>query len=111
MNPTQYYHHFDRYIFKNETIIQDLEISEEEQRQMKTLIQTTEKYRRNNERRTPRNEEGKTKKQQERELILDKIIALKQEGAKNKEISQQLNLTPKTLERYITQLRKAKKLG
>lgn len=111
LNPTQYYHHFDRYIFKNETIIQDLEISEEEQRQMKTLIQTTEKYCRNNERRTPRNEEGKTKKQQERELILDKIIALKQEGAKNKEISQQLNLTPKTLERYITQLRKAKKLG
>lgn len=110
-NPTQYYHHFDRYIFKNETIIKDLEISEDEQQQMKTLIQTTEKYRRNNERRTPRNEKGQTKKQQEREVLFEKIIELKQEGWKNKEVSKLLKLSPKTLERYITMLRKAQRLG
>ena len=53
------------YWYKNETLIERLGITCEEQKHMKTIIGTEEKYRRNNERRTPRNENGLTKKQQE----------------------------------------------
>ena len=39
------------YKYQNQTLIEQLEITPEEERHMKTLISTTEKYRRNNDRR------------------------------------------------------------
>ena len=42
------------YWYKNETLIERLEITRDEQKHMKTIIGTDEKYRRNNEKRTDR---------------------------------------------------------
>ena len=39
------------YKYQNQTLIEQLKITPEEERHMKTLISTTEKYRRNNDRR------------------------------------------------------------
>lgn len=52
-----------------------------------------------------RNENGLTKKQQEIENLKEKIIKLKNEGLKNKDISDKLSTPLKTLERYITKIR------
>ena len=37
---------------------------------------------------------------------MNKIKSLRKQGFKNKEISQELNIAPKTLERYITTMKK-----
>lgn len=71
-----------------------------------TIISTEEKYRRNNERRTPRNEEGLTPKQAELKELKEKIIYMKKNKIKNKDISEKLNIPVKTLERYITKFKK-----
>lgn len=55
-----------------------LYITYEEQRHLKMIIGTQEKYRRNNERRTPRNENGLTKKQQELEDLRTKVLGLQE---------------------------------
>ena len=96
------------YWYKNETLIERLDITPQEQRHMKTIIGTQEKYRRNNERRVQarRNENGLTKKQQEIQEIKNNILELKNNKCKNKDISVKLNISLKTLERYITSMKK-----
>lgn len=94
------------YKYTNAKLIEILDIEETEQRSLSSIIGTKEKYRRNNERRTPRNKKGLTKKQQELEDLKLKIIELKNKGVKNKEMSMELNIPLKTLERYITKYRK-----
>lgn len=94
------------YKFTNKYIIDSLDISEQEQRKLLTIISTDEKYRRNNERRTPRNEEGLTPKQAELKILREKIINMKKSNIKNKEIAEKLNIPVKTLERYVTKFKK-----
>ncbi|MGL5752283.1 MAG: hypothetical protein ACRCXT_17240, partial [Paraclostridium sp.] len=96
------------YWYKNDTLIERLGITRKEQKHMKTIIGTDEKYDRNNERRRNerRNEEGLTKKQQEIRNIQDNIKILKSEGLTNKVISEKLSIPLKTLERHITKMRK-----
>lgn len=94
------------YKFTNKYIIESLDISEQEQRKLLTIISTDEKYRRNNERRTPRNEEGLTPKQAELKILREKIINMKKSNIKNKEIAEKLNIPVKTLERYVTKFKK-----
>ena len=94
------------YKFTNKYIIESLDISEQEQRKLLTIISTDEKYRRNNERRTPRNEEGLTPKQAELKILREKIIDMKKSDIKNKEIAEKLNIPVKTLERYVTKFKK-----
>lgn len=96
------------YWYKNTTLIERLGITSNEQKHMKTIIGTDEKYERNNERRRAerRNEDGLTKKQQELKQLHDKIKRLKNEGLTNKVISEQLSIPLKTLERHITKMRK-----
>ena len=79
------------YWYKNETLIDRLDITSEEQKQMKTIIGTQEKYRRKNERRTPRNENGLTKKQQELADTKKIVLSLKEQGLSNRAIAKQLN--------------------
>lgn len=50
---------------------------------------------------------GKLTKKEQIELQMKKIKSLRKQGFKNKEISQELNITPKTLERYITTMKKS----
>ena len=79
------------YWYKNETLIERLDITEHEQSKLKTIIGTQEKYRRNNEKRTPRNENGLTPKQQELKELKEKILKLKEEGLSNRAVAKQIN--------------------
>lgn len=63
------------YWYSNDTLINMLDITEQEQQHLKTIIGTNEKYRRNNLRRTPRNDQGLTKRQQSK---ADNIKAIKE---------------------------------
>lgn len=96
------------YWYKNETLIERLDITPEEQTHMKTIIGLEEKYDRNNERRRKarRNENGLTKKQQELKELRENILELKKEKFKNKDISIKLEIPLKTVERHITAMKK-----
>lgn len=96
------------YWYKNETLIERLDITEAEQRHLKTIIGTRVKYDRNNEKRKNkrRNENGLTPKQQELQDLKVKILQLKKEKMKNKEIANKLSIQLKTLERHISSMKK-----
>ena len=83
------------YWYKNTTLIERLGINANEQKHMKTIIGTDEKYERNNERRRAerRNEAGLTKKQQELQDLKIKIMKLKEQGLSNRAIGKQLNIS------------------
>ena len=94
------------YWYKNETIIELLDITIEEQRQLKTIIGTQVKYERNNVRRAPRNEAGLTSRQQKKQDIIKQIKQLKEQGMKNKDIASKLNKSIKAIEKHITAMKK-----
>ena len=100
------------YWYKNETIIELLDITIEEQRLLKTIISTQVKYERrrvkDNETKKAnrRNKAGLTAKQQELKNLKIKILNFKRKKIKNKDIAITLNLKLKTLERYITNMKK-----
>ena len=120
------------YKYKNETLINLLEITEEEQKEMKTIISKDE-YRHRDREYQKKNykydsekakekydsekakiayknklrKQGKLTKKEELKLQKKKIKSLREKGLKNKDISQILNITQKTLERYITNMRKS----
>lgn len=91
------------YWYKNETLIDRLEITEEEQRHMKTIIGTQEKYRRNNERRVQarRNENGLTKKQQELADLKNKVLELREQGLSIRKIAENLGKSKGTIENIL----------
>ncbi len=78
------------YWYKNETLIDRLCITKSEQKHMKTIIGTDEKYKRKNEKRTPRNENGLTEKQQELKQLTEKVVELKKQGISNRAIAKEL---------------------
>ena len=81
------------YWYKNTTLIERLGITANEQKHMKTIIGTDEKYERNNERRRAerRNEAGLTKKQQELVDFKLKVSRLKEQGLSNRAVAKELN--------------------
>lgn len=89
------------YKFTNKYIIEALDISEKEQRKLLTIISTDEKYRRNNERRTPRNKEGLTPKQAELKELKVKVLELKGQGLSLRNIAKELNLTLGKVQRIL----------
>ena len=89
------------YWYKNETLIERLNITTEEQRHMKTIIGTQEKYRRKNEKRTPRNENGLTKKQQELADLKEEVLKLKNEGLSIRKIAENLGKSKGTIENIL----------
>lgn len=80
------------YKFTNKYIIEALDITEQEQKKLLTIISTGEKYRRNNERRTPRNEEGLTPKQVELKELKIKVLELRDQGLSMQQIANKLNI-------------------
>lgn len=94
-NPTQFYEYFDVYIFRNDTIIKYLDITEQEQKSLKTIIAKREKYDRNNERRQSerRNEAGLTKREQKYTDNLNAVKKLLEQGLKQKEIVIQIGMS------------------
>lgn len=91
------------YWYKNETLIERLEITEHEQRELKTIIGTDIKYERNNERRkrNRRNEEGLTPKQAELKELNSKVIELKEQGLSLRKIAEELNITLGKVQRVL----------
>ncbi|CCQ93864.1 conserved hypothetical protein [[Clostridium] ultunense Esp] len=81
------------YNYRNRTLIDMLDITEEEQRRLKTIIDTNEKYRRKNLRRTPRNENGLTKRQQQKQENIKAVKQLADQGLKQREIAKELDIT------------------
>ena len=100
-----------QYKYKNETLIELLEISEYEQTHMKIIIGKEEYKRRDrvyqkNKYLEKLNLEGKMTKKEELKILREKIKALRAEGLKNKNIAESLNIPLKTLKRHITYMKK-----
>lgn len=81
------------YNYRNTTLIDMLDITEEEQRHLKTIISTNERYRRSNIKRTPRNENGLTKRQQQKQDNIKAVKQLADQGLKQREIAKELDIT------------------
>lgn len=86
------------YWYKNETLIERLDITEAEQKHMKTIIGTEEKYSRRRDkdreyqRAKRRNSNGLTKKQQELEDLKYQVLELRKEGLSMQKIADKLNI-------------------
>lgn len=80
------------YWYKNETLIEQLCITGFEMEHLETIISKEEKYRRRNKKRTPRNEEGLTKKQQESKILKERALMLKEKGWSYRMISRELKI-------------------
>lgn len=91
------------YWYKNETLIERLSITEQEQRKLKTIIGTRVKYDRKNEKRNKarRNKDGLTPKQVELKELKVKILKLKEDGLSNIKIAEQLGLNKSTIGRIL----------
>ena len=91
------------YWYKNETLIDRLGITEAEQRHLKTIIGTQEKYRRKNEKRNEarRNENGLTKREQEKQEKINAVKELYKKGLKQSEIVEKLGLSKGTVSKYL----------
>ncbi|MBC9707241.1 MAG: primase C-terminal domain-containing protein [Enterococcus sp.] len=93
------------YRYKTETLIKRLDISLEEQKQLKTIISTQVKYDRNNERRTPRNEEGLTKRQADKQYLVKQVQQLKERGYKQREIAEMMEISERHVKRIYKEIR------
>ena len=96
------------YKYKNCTLIELLDISEEEQEQLKTIIGIKEKYKRKNNIRNAnrRNEEGLTKREQEKRDTINNVRELKERGFKQKEIAEKLGLSKGRVSQIIKEIKK-----
>lgn len=94
------------YWYKNETLIDRLDINLDEQRHLKTIISDKEKYRRNSQAKKEkqkaarRNTNGLTKRQQEKENLINKVKELKLQGFTQKQSSEILNKSIRTVKNY-----------
>lgn len=92
------------YWYKNQTLIEILEITEEEQKKLSTVIAKKEKYLRKNIKRNAKNkdENGKTSKQKELEKLKEEVLKLKQSGLSIRKIAKKLNITHSKVQRLIS---------
>ncbi|MDV9712522.1 DNA-binding response regulator [Clostridioides difficile] len=92
-----------KYKFKNSTLIELLSITEEEQKYLKSIIGTNEKYIRNNMRRQEnrRNENGLTNREQEKQDKINLIKQLKENGLNNNQIAKELKINRSTVTKYL----------
>ncbi|MBT9832400.1 DNA-binding response regulator [Clostridium baratii] len=110
-----YLDNIKQYKYKNDTLIELLEITEAEEFHMTTIISKVEYKRRNNEYNKKKyykklKNEGKLTKKQQLEKIRGKIKSLREKGFKNKDICKELDLAESTLKRHITYMKKNKLL-
>lgn len=98
---TSQFTEFDRYWYRNTTIISRLNITMDEQRHMLTIISKEEKNERDKARKKKnrRNENGLTKKQQEKLDRYNLIQELKRLGYTQKAVSKTLNISVETVKR------------
>ena len=94
------------YNYKNATLIELLAITTEEQRQLKSIIDKTEKQRRNTEqhRASRRSEDGLTSRERAKKEVMKNVSVLLNEGLKQKEIAEKLGLDKGYLSRIVKAL-------
>ena len=84
------------YKYQNQTLIEQLEITPDEERHMKTLISTTEKYRRKNERR------NEARGYQARRVeSVRRMVELRRRGWSNRAIARELCCSDMTVARQL----------
>lgn len=90
------------YKFSNKYIIEALNITESEQKQLLTIISKSEKYNRNNTRRSKkrRNDDGLTSREVKKNDIRNAVQSLKNQGLTQKEIAIKLNKSVRTIKRH-----------
>lgn len=93
---------YQNYNYKTETIVKNLKIPLEHQKQMKNLIGKEEKNRRKKEvnRASRRNEKGLTAREQAKQELIEKVKELKEQGLKQVEIAAELGKDVRTIRRY-----------
>lgn len=99
-----------QYKYKNETLIDILNITEYEQTHMTTIISKEEYKKRNNEYNKNKYKEklkadGKLSKKEEMVIQRQKIKSLMQQGFSQKDIATKLNIPTRTIERRVKELR------
>ena len=89
------------YWYKNETLIERLEITADEQRHLKTIIGTRVKYDRKNEKRNKarRNENGLTSREQQKQDTIKGIQELKNKGLSQSQVAKALGKGIATIKR------------
>lgn len=100
-----------QYKYKSDTLIELLEITEEEQTHMLITISKEEYKRRDRVYQQKKyyeqlKEQGKLPKKEELDILRQKIKALREKGFKNIDIRNELNLAESTLKRHITYMKK-----
>lgn len=99
----------NQYLYKNETLVNYLELSWElcEELELQSIYKPKTREDRNKDYyKNKLKSQSKLSKKEELEVLREKIKAFRQKGFKNKEICIELNIPLKTLERYITYMRK-----
>ena len=97
-----------KYNYRNATLIELLGILPEEQRELKTIISTEEKYRRNNERRQKKRRDsmGMTKREREKAETVAKVKELKEQGLTQGEIAKKLGITQQYVSKIFKDIKK-----
>jgi len=88
------------YNYTSNKLIELLNVTKEEQKHLITIIGKDEKYRRNNIRRTPRNKEGLTPRQQEKAKKEKLIKELVNKGLNKSQVADELGVNRSTITRY-----------
>lgn len=91
------------YNYKNETLIEKLNITNDEMKVMTTIINPSEKLRRKleKEKKARRNEDGLTKREAEKQRKIREVKELFSQGLKQKEIVERLGIAKSTVSKYI----------
>lgn len=95
------------YNYKNETLIELFEITNDEQEYMKALISKTEKNERDKKRKREqrRDKDGLTSRERAKQEVMKKVSTLLKEGLKQKEIAEKLGLDKGYLSRIVKALK------
>ena len=95
------------YNYNNSTLIRKLHITEEEQKELKTIISKTERKRRQliREKSSRRNKAGLTPKQEEKMKRLEKVQELYEQGYKQKEIAEKLGIKQGTVSKDLKKIK------
>ena len=94
------------YWYKNETLIDRLGITSKEQKHMKTIIGLDEKYDRKNKKRRVdrRNEEGLTKREQDKKDRIEKIKVFLSKGLNQSKIAQELGISRQAVSKLCKEI-------
>jgi len=96
-----------KYKYKNQTLVDIFEVSNEEMKYMSSLISKEFKYEKNNKKRKAnrRNEEGLTKRESQKREKMLLILKGLDEGKNNKEISEEYSISIRVVQKYRKELK------